>query len=132
MVQVVLTLHSYNVYLLIVAAAVSGIWGLFLYFGKRETNRPWRNSLIVTAILAALQALFGIILVVMGLKPGTGTGIYYLHYVYGAIAVLGIPIAMTYATGGKHPRRDILIFSIAALIVAAVGVRAWMTGPVIH
>lgn len=129
MTQVILTLHSYNVYLVIAAAAITGIWGLILFFTKRTMNPPWRISLIVTAALSLLQGLFGVIMVIMGLKPGTGTGLYYLHYVYGGIVALGLPIALTYATSGKNPRRDVLIFSIAALIIAAAGVRAWMTGP---
>ena len=61
-------------------------------------------------------------------KPATGTGLYYLHYVYGAIVVLAIPIAITYATGGKNQRRDTLIFSIAALILVAAALRALTTG----
>jgi len=95
---------------------------------KRTLNRPWRNTLIVTAILALLQGVLGITLVVLGQKPGSGTGLYYLHYVYGAIVALAIPVALTYATGGKNLRRDILIYSLAALILAAAGARALMTG----
>jgi heme A synthase len=79
--------------------------------------------------LAALQALFGIIMVASGLKPGGGTDLYYLHYVYGSIVALGIPVALTYTTSGKDKRKDLLIFSIAALIMLAAGVRALMTGP---
>jgi heme A synthase len=122
-------LHSYNVYLVLAASLITGIWGLILYFRKVTMNKPWRIALVVTSILAALQAVFGILMVINGLKPGTGTGLYYLHYVYGAIVALGVPVATTYATNGEHPRRDILIFSIAALIIFAAGVRAFMTGP---
>jgi len=114
--------------LVLASGAISGIWGLILFFMKRSINRPWRISLIATAVFGALQALFGIILVLLGQKPGTGTGLYYLHYVYGAIVVLAIPIAITYATGGKNQRRDILIFSIAALVLVAAALRALTTG----
>lgn len=129
MTDFVLLLHSYNDYLVLIAAAVTGVWGLFLYFRKMEVQKAWRISLIVTAVLGGLQALLGITLVTQGLKPGTGTDLYYLHYVYGAIVALGIPVATTYATGGQKPRRDMLIFSIAAFILLAAGVRALMTGP---
>ena len=105
------------------------MWGLILIFMKKPINRPWRISLTATAVIAALQAVLGITLVLLGQKPGTGTGLYYLHYVYGAIVVLAIPIAITYATGGKNQRRDLLIFSIAALILVAAAIRALMTGP---
>ncbi len=129
MVDVVSNLHFYNMVLVLASGAVTGIWGFILFFMKRPINRPWRISLIVTAVIALLQALLGIILVLLGQKPGTGTGLFYLHYIYGAIVALIIPIAITYATGGKNQRRDLLIFSIAALILVAAAIRALMTGP---
>lgn len=129
MVGFVLFLHSYNVYLVLAAAAITGIWGLVLFFMKKAMNQAWLLALKITAGLAALQALFGIIMVASGLKPGGGTDLYYLHYVYGSIVALGIPVALTYTTSGKDKRKDLLIFSIAALIMLAAGVRAFMTGP---
>ncbi len=94
---------------------------------RRTLNRSWSISLIVTAILGALQALLGITLVLLGQRP-PGGNLYYLHYVYGAIVALAIPAAVSYATGSKSLRRDILIYSIAALILVAAGARALMTG----
>ena len=129
MVDIISNLHFYNMVLVLASGAVSAIWGFILFFMKKPMNRPWRISLTVTAIIAALQAVLGITLVLLGQRPGTGTGLYYLHYVYGAIVVLIIPIAITYATSGKNPRRDVLIFSIAALILVAAAIRALMTGP---
>ncbi|HXX78838.1 MAG TPA: hypothetical protein VEI53_10120 [Ktedonobacteraceae bacterium] len=129
MVDVVSNLHYYNMVLVLASGAVSAVWGFILFFMKKPMNRPWRISLTVAAIFAALQAVLGITLVLLGQKPGTGTGLYYLHYVYGAIVVLAMPIAITYATSGKNPRRDVLIFSIAALILVAAAIRALMTGP---
>jgi heme A synthase len=124
-------LHYFNLFLVLAASLVAGIWGLVLFFMKRTRTiyRPWRITVVITAILALLQGIFGVTLVLLGQKPGTGTGLYYLHYVYGGIVALAIPVALTYATSGKNPRRDVLIFSIAALVLFAAGFRAWMTGP---
>ena len=96
-------LHYFNLFLVLIASLVAGIWGLILFFMKRTRTiyRPWRITLIVTAILALLQGLLGVTLVLLGQKPGPGTGLYYLHYVYGGIVALAIPVAMTYATSGK-------------------------------
>jgi heme A synthase len=169
----ILTLHSYNVYLVILAGAITGIWGLILFFTTKklvqnvskpdakdgdattgnsqpvasdaattslsvansamsERAKPWRRALTVTIVLSLLQGLLGIIMVIMGKKPGPpGDSLYYLHFVYGGIVALVIPVATTYATGGKNVRRDILIYSIAALILTAAAVRAWMTGPAV-
>jgi len=128
MVDAISSLHYFNIFLILASGTISGIWGLVLFFMKKTINRPWRISLIVTTIVAVLQALLGIILVLLGQRPGTGTGLYYLHYVYGAIVALAIPVAITYATGGKNQRRDVLIFSIAALILVAAAIRALTTG----
>src|SRR5438093_12775155 len=97
MVDVISNLHFYNMVLVLASGAVAGVWGLILFFMKRPINRPWRISLIVTAVIAALQALLGIVLVLLGQKPATATGLYYLHYVYRAIVVLAIPIPIPYA-----------------------------------
>ncbi len=128
MADAISSIHFYNIFLILASGTISGIWGLVLFFMKKTINRPWRISLIVTAIVGALQALLGIILVLLGQRPGTGTGLYYLHYVYGGIVALVIPIAITYATGGKNQRRDLLVFSIAALILVAAAIRALTTG----
>ncbi len=129
MVDFIASVHYFNVILVLTAAVVTGVWGLILYFMKRSVMRAWNIALIVTAILGVIQGVLGLTLVALGQRPGTGQDLYYLHYVYGGIVALAIPIALTYTTSGKNPRRDMLIFSIAALILAAAGVRAWMTGP---
>ena len=101
MVDIIAPIHLYNVILVLAAAVVTGIWGLILYFTKRTMNKPWRISLITTAILGAIQGVLGITMVALGARPGTGTDLYYLHYVYGAIVAFAIPVALTYTTSGK-------------------------------
>jgi heme A synthase len=124
MADILITIHSYNVYLVLAAALITGVWGLILYFRKRETPILWRRALIATGILALFQGLLGVCMIALGRHAG----LYYLHYVYGGIVALGLPVALTYATGGKNARRDLLIFSIALLVIVAAGVRAFVTG----
>jgi heme A synthase len=126
----ILTLHTYNVYLVITAAAISGILGIVLYFTKKPVIRQWRIMLIITLVLGLLQAAFGLTMVAMGQKPGGGVGLYYLHYVYGGIVALGIPLVwISFTTNGKDKRKDMLFYSIATLIMVAAAIRAWQTGP---
>ena len=130
MTDFILLLHKYNFYLIVAAAAISGIWGLVLYFTRRPPIKPWRIILIITVALGVLQGLFGLIMVLSGKTPGGGKNLYYLHYVYGGIVALGIPLTwLSFTTNGKNQRKDLLIYSIAALVLAAAAVRAWMTGP---
>lgn len=125
--QVVANLHLINMVLVLITSLVAGVWGLILYFRKKtETiTRPWKISLIVAAIIGLLQALLGIILVLLGTRPPGGS-LYYLHYVYGAIVALAIPVAYTYI--GKDVRKAILILSCAAIIIALAAARGAMTG----
>jgi heme A synthase len=131
MTDIVSNLHFFNMILVLASGTITGIWGLVLFFMKKQTIiRPWRISLIFTAVVSLLQALLGIILVLLGQRPGApGDSLFYLHFVYGGIVALAIPVAVTYATGGKQPRRDILIYSLVSLVLVAAAVRALMTGP---
>src|SRR3989475_4722527 len=133
MLNIVIELHYLNLFLILALGLITGIWGLILYFRKKtETiSKPWRIALIITAADGLLQGILGVTLLLLGQKPGTGTDLYYLHYVYGGIVALAIPIALTYTTNGKNLRRDMLIFSIATLILAAAGGRAWVNGPAV-
>ena len=127
MLQVFVNLHFINMILVLATSTITGIWGLVLYFQKKQIiNQPWKIALIVTAIVGLIQGLLGVGLLLLGQKPGGGTGLYYLHYVYGAIVIFAIPVAYTYI--GKDVRKAILILSIAALIIAAAAARAMMTG----
>jgi heme A synthase len=131
MVDIISNLHFFNMILVLASGTITGIWGLILFFMKKQTIiRPWRISLIFTAVVSLLQALLGIILLLLGQRPGApGDSLFYLHFVYGGIVALAIPVAVTYATGGKQPRRDLLIYSLVALVLVAAAVRALMTGP---
>jgi len=128
----VVTIHGYNFFLIFTAGLVAGVWGLILYFRKLDANRPWNIPLYITAILGGIQGLLGVSLVLLGQKPGGGQGLYWLHYVYGGIVVFALPVAITYTTNGKNRRFDILIYSIAVLVLAAASVRGWVTGPAPH
>ncbi len=127
MLPVFVNLHFINMILVLATSTITGIWGLVLFFQKKQIiNQPWKIALIVTAIVGLIQGLLGVGLLLLGQKPDGGTGLYYLHYVYGAIVIFAIPVAYTYI--GKDVRRAILILSIAAFIIAAAAARAMMTG----
>lgn len=130
MADFILLLHQYNVYLIVAAAAITSIWGFVIYFARKALIKPWRIMLIITLALGILQGLFGLIMIFSGLKPGGGKNLYYLHYVYGGIVALGIPLTwLSFTTNGKNQRKDLLIYSIATLVLVAAAIRAWMTGP---
>lgn len=88
----------------------------------------YRSALKVTAYLALIQAIIGG-LVYFFLPDTRPQGTDQLHYVYGGLVLLIIPLALIYMTGKpEHLRRDFLFLIGAALVVAAAAVRAAMTG----
>ncbi len=86
----------------------------------------FRSALKVTAYLALLQAIIGAL--IYFLLPNNRPADQ-LHYVYGILVLLAVPVAFIYMSGKpEHLRRDMLILILAALVVAAAAVRAAMTG----
>ena len=84
--------------------------------------RVFRVLLIITAALGLIQAIIGGLMYLNGARPGDG-----LHYVYGGIVLLAIPVAYVYSDQAQV-RRDIIIMVIAALAVIGAAIRALMTG----
>ena len=51
--------------------------------------------------------------------------------VHSGVMLAAIPVAYTYADN-KSARRDMIVFTIAVVVVVAAGVRAFMTGGALH
>jgi hypothetical protein len=120
-------LHIALFFFLLGAGTICALWGLGLLIFRpqsRSISPLFRNALRVTAAAALIQALIGAVLFFTG-----GGAPDQLHYVYGALVLLAIPLALIYRSGkAEHIRRDMLILAFAALVVAAAAVRAATTG----
>ena len=84
--------------------------------------RVFRILLTITAALGLIQAIVGGLMWLNGARPGDG-----LHFVYGGIVLLAIPVAYVYSDQAQV-RRDIIIMVIAVLAVIGAAIRALMTG----
>ena len=144
-IKFVLQLHGDTVWLVLALGAVTLVCGLYLIYRTRRSGaganagadasagtagnvalvgplRLFRRLLAITAAIGVLQALFGGILYLGGLRPAEG-----LHYVYGLIVLGAIPVAYAYSDQ-KQVRRDIIIMSIAAVAIIGAAIRAFATG----
>lgn len=118
----ILALHFNLVPLIWLCGGLAMIWGIVLLIRKRGIDRIMRILLGVTAGLGVIEAVLGGLLFATGARPADP-----LHYVYGLIVLASVPVAYTYADN-KSARRDMIVFTIAAVVVVAAAVRAFMTG----
>lgn len=131
MLTTLIKIHEDTAPVILAAGAITLIWGivvLILVRGRRAeqgsggTLRIFRVLLTITAALGLVQAVLGGLMYLQGAVPGDA-----LHFVYGGIVLLAIPVAYVYSDQAKV-RRDIIIMVIAVVAVIGAAVRAWMTG----
>ena len=125
--QFLINLHIAMFFFLLAAGTICAFWGLGLVIFRRKStsiSSIYRSALRVTAAMALIQALIGATLYLTGARAADQ-----LHYVYGIVVLIAIPLALIYRSGKpEHIRRDLLILAFAALVVAAAAVRAALTG----
>jgi hypothetical protein len=108
--------------LLIATNAAAAIWGYVAYRRDRAPGRVFRQLLAAAQTFVIAQATLGLILLSQGDEPGDS-----LHFIYGLLPLLAV--AYPYALRGDDGRRNLLLFTVGSALVAALGVRAFMTGP---
>ena len=102
--------------------AFIGVWGLVTYFRKQPSSGSFRATLVLTEALFIIQGLVGVLMFANGRRPHDN-----LHWLYGVLLVIVLPIAMSYVSG-RDPRREPLVYGIAALFMAGLTIRAFGTG----
>jgi len=99
-----------------------GLWGLFEYFRGGVLGGNIAGALIIGQVLVAVQVLLGVALLADGFRPGQS-----VHYLYGATAILIMPFAWSYMRE-RNPREGLLMYSLVALFIFGVAIRAMTTG----
>lgn len=92
-----------------------------MFFRRQGPSGGYRSTVWLTEGLFVLQGLVGLLLVVGGNRPHDT-----LHWLYGVLLVLALPIAMGY-NAGRAERQQSLIFGIVALFMAGLTIRALTT-----
>jgi hypothetical protein len=108
--------------LLIAANVAVAVWGFLAYRRDAPPGPLFTQALAAAQTLVLAQATLGLVLVSDGLRPGQT-----LHFAYGLLPLLAV--AYPYALRGEDGRRNILYFAVGSALVAALGIRAYMTGP---
>ena len=109
--------------------AVGWVWGLVAAIARRDPGDRYWVWLSVAQIVAGLQALLGIVLLLMGKRPST-----WLHYVYGFGPFVVLAIAHLMARDlqktktGSPAIAPWIVFAVAAFICFGLALRGLMTG----
>ena len=91
---------------------------------KQTPSGSFLATLVLTEGLFIVQGLVGIAIFFGGSRPHDR-----LHWLYGPLLVIVLPLAASYLTG-RESRRQALVYGIAALFMFGLGIRAYMTGHV--
>ena len=110
-------LHLWLGMLVIGINLVAGVWGLFVWRQRLPANRSFAQVLAASQTVIIGQAVLGLLLLSQNLRAAEQ-----LHYVYGLLPA-GMVI-FAYSARRDNHLRNILIFSIAALLAAALSTRA--------
>ena len=93
-----------------------------MYLRKQATSGSFRATLVLTEGLFIVQGLVGIAMFLQGARPHDQ-----LHWLYGPLLVIVLPIAASYLSG-RDSRREALVYGLASLYMFGLGIRAYMTG----
>ena len=107
--------------LLIALNVLVGVWGLV----------AWRREVVASALLAQLLALSHTIVLLEGafglyLLAGGFRAQQQLHYIYGVIPAGAVLFG--YSARTPDARRNLLQFSVIAIAISILSLRAFMTG----
>jgi hypothetical protein len=122
-------LHRIAGFLIVAVFAVGWIWGAGAAIVRRGPGERFWTWLTVAQVVAAIQALLGVVLLLMGRRP---TDWLHLVYGFGPLLILAIGHAMARELSKTRTERPLVpawgVFSFAAFICFGLSLRALMTG----
>jgi hypothetical protein len=121
---VVTDLHIALGVLVIALNAIAGIWGLLVWRRKLRAGKVFAQVLAASQTVIFGQAVLGLLLLSQHLHAAQQ-----LHYVYGLLPA-GM-VVFGYSARRDDHLRNVLIFSIAALLSAGLASRAFMVSGIL-
>ena len=100
---------------------VTGVWGLVTYLRGGTLAGNLAGTFVIGQVLIVVQIAAGTILFLDGSRSGS-----VVHYLYGLTALLVLPFAWSYLRE-RSPRQALLIYSLIALFLGGVAIRAMTT-----
>ena len=114
-------LHGLTARAIVLYFALVGVWGVVLAIRKAEFPPAFRGALIIGVVLGVLQAILGLTLL-LTVRPARDP----LHYLYGALVILTLPLVASYIADKRFSR--VLAYALGSLFIAGLAIRAITTG----
>jgi hypothetical protein len=121
--------HTWVGFAVVALFAIGWLWPLGALIGRRGPGDLYWRWLTTAQLVAGLQAVIGIVLLLMGRRPST-----WLHFVYGFGPILILVIAHALARDVQHsqpgarPIQPWTVFAFASFICFGLTLRGLMTG----
>jgi hypothetical protein len=122
-------LHGYVLGFVIIGSwAVICGWALALRFLPYDETPTFWKAVSVAQILLLAQVLVGIVLLLIGKRPGTGDGeTIAFHLAYGLVfPLITLVVGHKVARDGKYKPHS--VFAVVGLIIFGLTARSWMVG----
>jgi hypothetical protein len=116
-------LHRYVGYVVVGTFSIGWLFGIVLWMRRRPAGDWFWRWLVAAQVLAVVQAIVGIVLLVMGRRPTE-----WLHYVYGFGPIAILAIGHLLAREEQFRSRPWIPFALASFICFGLSLRALTTG----
>lgn len=105
----------------LVLTVIVAIWGFTNFARRLPPGASFNSALVLVEAVFIIQGLAGATLFLGGRRPHDP-----LHWLYGILLVIVLPIAATY-TSGRDERRQSLVYGVAGIFMAGLVIRALTT-----
>jgi hypothetical protein len=119
-------IHRYIAYAVPAGWALLPLWALVSLVRNKAPGEGFWNVLAVMQVVLGVQAVVGLVLVIMGHEPASN-GPVWLHYAYGIGAPV-VALALAHSWARRHEGLSWVVFGVAGFVIFGLTFRALQTG----
>ena len=116
-------IHGFLARITLVLVLVTTAWSLGLLATRRSIQPALIGGLLWVVGLLAVTSLLGALTAATTHLPKD-----LLHLVYGALAIVVLPIAWAIGRSRQDPRRVVIVLAVASVVQAVLVLRLFQTG----
>ncbi|HEX2235431.1 MAG TPA: hypothetical protein VHK89_04060 [Actinomycetota bacterium] len=119
-------IHRLIAYVVPAGWALLPLWALVAFVRNKAPGQGFWNAVAVMQVLLAVQAVVGLVLLVLGRQPASN-GPVWLHYAYGIGAPV-VVLALAHSWARRNEGLSWAVFGVAGFVIFGLTFRALQTG----